>query len=99
IEAPAGVWQPSCPGRLRSVSGFEGAAAAELGAAACGSSVDRRGRLDARTPGPLRVPAAACRWRLSWADFLYAGNKGAVLAGAARFGGHPGGGCARRDRL
>ena len=63
------------PGRLRALSGAEGAAAAQLGAAAGRSRLDRRGRPDARAPRPLRVPAAAGRWRFRGRIFCTPGTK------------------------
>ena len=50
----------------------------------------RRRRPDARAPGSLRLSAAAGGGRLPRSHFLHAGDQGAVLAGAARLGAHPG---------
>src|SRR5712692_2541228 len=97
VETPARArWAPR-PDRLRIVPGIEGVAAQKLGAAADRSGDHRCGRADARAPGPLRLSAAARRGRISRADLLYAGDKGALLAGAARFGAHPGRGRARSE--
>src|SRR3954447_8994995 len=70
FQAPAGGRRPPHPRRLRPVSGTEGTAAAQLGAAAGRSGVHRRRRPDSCAPRSLRLsPAAGCR-RLSRADLL-----------------------------
>ena len=97
LEAPARGRRPPDPGRLRPVSGAQGAAAAQLGAAADRPGVDRRRHPDARAPRSLRLSAAAGRAGLSRAHVLHAGDEGSLLARAARRGAHPGRGRARRE--
>ena len=51
-------------------------------------------RADTRAPRSLRLSAAARRAGIPRAGILHAWDEGPVLAGAARFGAHPGRGCA-----
>src|SRR4051812_4717508 len=83
------------PGRLRSLSGNEGAAVAELGAAAGRPGEHRRRHPDSCPPGSLRIPAAPGGERIPRSHFLHACNQGTVLFGASGFGAHPGRGRAR----